>query len=100
MPPEPSGNIELVPTSKMPQPQAQPQAAPGASAITAKPPPTFKYCEANFFFFILRIENCETPPSAGLRLKEFGFYEPANASSIFCGDGDTPSLPDWNQFRP
>jgi hypothetical protein len=49
---------------------------------------------------MVKIKDYETPPSAGLKLKEFGFYEPALAGSILFGDGDAPSRPDWKLLRP
>ena len=38
IPPAPSGNIELVATSKTPHPQAQPWAAPGARTTANRAP--------------------------------------------------------------
>ena len=54
-----SGNIELVPTSKTPQPQAQANAAPGAKTPANKPMPIFFICEFKFLFFIFKVKSCE-----------------------------------------
>jgi hypothetical protein len=59
MPPSPEGNIELVPTSKIPQPHAQPKATPGAKTPANKPPPILIICEFNFLFFIFKVKDCE-----------------------------------------
>src|ERR1035438_4890730 len=59
MPPEPSGNIELVPTSNTPQPQAQANAAPGANTPANKPPPIFFIREFKFLFFMFKVKSCE-----------------------------------------
>ena len=68
MPPWPFGNIELVATSKTPQPHAQAWTTPGTAIIANKPPPIFTAVELFFFFFIFQISKLRERAMALSRL--------------------------------
>jgi len=59
MPPDPLGNIDLVATSKTPQPHAQAWTTLGASIPTNKPQLTFTAAELFLFLFIFKFQNWE-----------------------------------------
>jgi hypothetical protein len=58
MPPSPCGSIELVATSKTPQPHAQACTTLGANIPANKPQPIFTIA-AELLFFISKFQNCE-----------------------------------------